>query len=170
MKKLITLLTAITFTTVLYGQTVQNVAPPVNPLATVYESYFALKDALVQSDEKTAQSAAAALSENIAGVPMDKLGDNHSIWMDYQPKLATDAGNIRKSNIDRQRKLFVSLSKNMYEVMKAVKYEKSVYYFHCPMYNKKNGGANWLSLEKEVKNPYYGSKMLTCGSLTETIK
>jgi hypothetical protein len=37
------------------------------------------------------------------------------------------------------------------------------------MYN--NGkGADWLSKEKEIKNPYYGSQMLNCGSVEETIK
>jgi Protein of unknown function (DUF3347). len=29
--------------------------------------------------------------------------------------------------------------------------------------------ANWLSSEKEIKNPYYGSTMLTCGSVVDTI-
>jgi hypothetical protein len=28
----------------------------------------------------------------------------------------------------------------------------------------------WLSSEAAIKNPYYGKMMLTCGSVTETIK
>ena len=31
-------------------------------------------------------------------------------------------------------------------------------------------GADWLSKENVVKNPYYGSMMLGCGKVTETIK
>ena len=31
-------------------------------------------------------------------------------------------------------------------------------------------GANWLSKENKVQNPYYGSVMLTCGKVVETIK
>lgn len=31
-------------------------------------------------------------------------------------------------------------------------------------------GATWLSKENVVKNPYYGSMMLSCGKVTETIK
>jgi hypothetical protein len=31
-------------------------------------------------------------------------------------------------------------------------------------------GANWLSKENAIKNPYYGSSMLSCGKTTETIK
>jgi hypothetical protein len=37
------------------------------------------------------------------------------------------------------------------------------------MYN--NGkGASWLSETKEVKNPYMGKSMPTCGTLKEEIK
>jgi hypothetical protein len=33
----------------------------------------------------------------------------------------------------------------------------------------KGKGANWLSLENKVKNPYYGSRMLSCGKVVETL-
>jgi hypothetical protein len=33
-----------------------------------------------------------------------------------------------------------------------------------------NTGAFWLSNEKEIKNPYFGSMMLKCGSVKETIQ
>ena len=42
------------------------------------------------------------------------------------------------------------------------------YVQHCPMAND-NNGADWLSKEKEIKNPYYGDKMLKCGMVSETI-
>ena len=54
--------------------------------------------------------------------------------------------------------------------MKVIKYGKTVYYQHCPMYNQKKGGADWLSLDKAIKNPYLGSKMLTCGSIAQTLE
>jgi len=63
----------------------------------------------------------------------------------------------------------MSLSKNMYELIKVSKSETPVYYQHCPMAND-GKGANWLSKENAIKNPYYGSQMLTCGSIVETIK
>jgi hypothetical protein len=40
-----------------------------------------------------------------------------------------------------------------------------IYQQYCPM--KK---SNWLSSEKPIKNPYYGSSMLTCGQVVATIK
>jgi Cu(I)/Ag(I) efflux system membrane fusion protein len=46
---------------------------------------------------------------------------------------------------------------------------ETLYVQKCPMANS-NKGAVWLSTEKEVKNPYYGDTMLTCGSVIEEIK
>ena len=63
----------------------------------------------------------------------------------------------------------MSLSKNMYELIKVAKPAETVYYQFCPMAND-GKGANWLSKENGIKNPYYGSQMLTCGKTVETIK
>jgi len=56
----------------------------------------------------------------------------------------------------------------MYLLVKEAKNEVPVYYQFCPMANK-GKGANWLSLENKVKNPYYGSRMLSCGKVVETL-
>ena len=45
----------------------------------------------------------------------------------------------------------------------------TLYVQKCPMANS-NKGAIWISTEKEIKNPYYGDAMLTCGSVIEIIK
>jgi hypothetical protein len=53
--------------------------------------------------------------------------------------------------------------------MKSIKPDYTIYIDHCPMYND-NKGADWISKESGIKNPYYGAMMLTCGSTKETIK
>lgn len=172
MKKLILAIAVTLLAIVSYNQpaSAQNQDTSV-ALQPVYQSYFALKNALVADDSKAAQSAAEALYKNIAAVPMDKLGSSHTTWMNLQSKLSFDAEHMKGTNdIDLQRKQFISLSKNMYELMKVAKYGKTVYYQHCPMYNQKKGGADWLSLDKAIKNPYLGSKMLTCGNTSETLE
>ncbi len=142
-----------------------------NPLSEVYAAYFTLKDALVKTDGKTAAAAAKTLYNNMVGVKMEALQTaQHTVWMKYLKKLSSDAEKIKGStDIESQREHFASLSLNMYEVMKTIKPETEVYYDHCPMY-KDGKGANWLSKEKAIKNPYYGSQMMTCGKLTETLK
>jgi Cu(I)/Ag(I) efflux system membrane fusion protein len=45
----------------------------------------------------------------------------------------------------------------------------TIYVQHCPMADN-NKGADWLSKEKEIKNPYFGNSMLTCGEVTKEFK
>ncbi|MEG3657728.1 metal transporter [Arenibacter palladensis] len=47
--------------------------------------------------------------------------------------------------------------------------DKTLYVMHCTMVNN-NKGADWFSTSKEIKNPYYGQAMLTCGEVTKEIK
>jgi len=142
-----------------------------NPLSSVYSAYFALKNALVASDGSAAAAQGKILFDALSAVKMEALQPKqHTVWMKYQQKLIGDAEKIRDvTNIKQQRERFASLSKNMYEVMKVIKPETEVYYDHCPMYNDGKGG-DWLSTEKAIKNPYYGKQMMTCGSVTETLK
>ena len=140
-------------------------------LKAVFDNYFSVKDALVKTDAGISSAKAAELVKAIKAVEMTKLStEEHTVWMKVMKDLTANAEKIATSkDVAKQRETFVLLSKNMYELTKVSKQEAPVYYLHCPMYN--NGkGANWLSKEEVVKNPYYGSKMLTCGSVQETIK
>ncbi len=142
-----------------------------DPLTDVYNSYFALKDALIMNDGVTAGNKANELFKAIDKVAMDKLShDQHMIWMKYMSKLSADAEHIKgATETDRQRENFSSLSNNMFEIMKVIKPSYSVYFDHCPMYNDGNGG-DWISKESTIKNPFFGSQMLTCGKTVQTIK
>lgn len=142
-----------------------------NQLNGVFEAYFATKDALVKTDGNTASAKAKDLVEAINEVKMDQLEMNvHTVWMKVLKNLNNDAKQISETkDAQKQRDSFDTLSTSIYELIKVSKLESPVYYQHCPMAN--NGkGANWLSKENAVKNPYYGSMMLTCGKTVETIK
>jgi copper chaperone CopZ len=142
-----------------------------NLLKAVYYNYFAIKDALVKTDGNQASAKAKDLQAAIKAVDMAKLNqEEHMIWMKKMEDLAFDARHIEENkNVDYQREHFVSLSKNMYELIKVATPDMPVYYQHCPMADD-GKGANWLSMESMVKNPYYGSKMLSCGKTMETIE
>lgn len=142
-----------------------------HPLKAVFENYFALKDALVASDEAQAANHAQSLVAAINSMPMDKLSSTeHTAWMTVLKDLKSDVEHIEATkDIGHQRDYFITLSEKIYQLMKVAQTKTPVYYQHCPMAN--NGkGAYWLSKENAVKNPYYGSKMLTCGKTVETIK
>ena len=143
----------------------------INPLAEVYTAYFGLKDALIMNDGITASGKAKELFKAIDKVAMDKMtSEKHVVWMKYMTKLSYDAEHIKGvTETEHQREHFSSLSKNMFEVMKVIKPAYLVYYDHCPMYNDGKGG-DWISKESSIKNPFYGSQMLTCGKIVETLK
>ncbi len=138
-------------------------------LKPVLDSYFSVKDALIKTDAATASAKAAELSASIKAVNMSKLSaEEHTVWMKVMQDLAANAESISKSkDVAKQRNAFATLSGNIYVLTKVSKQDVPVYYQHCPMYN---GGANWLSKENAIKNPFYGAQMLTCGSTVETIK
>ncbi len=142
-----------------------------NPLAEVYAAYFGLKDALTKDNGSIAAAQAKELLKAIDKVKMEKLKtEEHNAWMKVMGDLKFDATHISETKeTAHQRGHFASLSKNMHEIMKVIKPDYTVYYDHCPMYND-GKGANWLSKESAIKNPFYGSQMLGCGSVKETIK
>ena len=141
-----------------------------NTLQAIYDAYFQLKDALVKSDASIAATKAAALSKLLNEVKMETLGSNHMVYMNVEKDLKLHSEHISESkDIAHQRDHFTSLSTAMYQLIKVAKPNTTVYYDHCPMYND-GKGANWLSKEASIKNPYYGNMMLTCGKVQETIK
>ena len=123
----------------------------------VYKNYLLLKDNLVNSDSAAAQKAGTELSSALAKI---KGCENTSL-------LATK---ISSSNdLKFQRAQFIALSSDIIALLKHTEIDSGKFYVqHCPMANE-GKGAYWLSSEKEIKNPYYGDKMLDCGSVTETI-
>lgn len=140
-------------------------------LAPVFNNYFALKDGLVQSNVSSTSAQATKLLASLNAVKMAELGQKeHAIWMKIKANLTEDAKTISTSlDIEKQRQAFIRLSEKMYELAKSAELEQPIYYEFCPMANE-GKGATWLSKENVVKNPYYGSMMLSCGKVTETIK
>ncbi len=131
-------------------------------------NYYAVKNALIADDGKTANLQAGELVKTLAATPMAKMTeDQHKVFMGLSDKIKTDAEQINKdTDVKQQRDHFNDLSNNIFALVKSLKANVSpVYQQYCPM--KK---AYWLSDNASVKNPYYGKAMLTCGKVTETLK
>ena len=126
---------------------------------------------MVKTDGNTASAKATELLLAINKVKMETLKmDVHMVWMKILDNLKEDAEHIADTkDASHQRDHFNTLSKSLYEVMKLSKQETPIYYQFCPMAND-GKGANWLSKEETIKNPYYGSQMLSCGKTVETLK
>ncbi|MBN8833689.1 MAG: hypothetical protein ABS68_09125 [Niastella sp. SCN 39-18] len=128
-------------------------------LSQLLTFYYNIKDALAADNATVASAKAAEFVKTANSIDYKVIseGNIHA--------LLKDAGRISETkDIKQQRNLFANLSTNMSAVAKAVKLtDQPVFQQYCPM--KK---AYWLSSEKTIKNPYYGSSMLTCGKVTET--
>lgn len=131
------------------------------------DPYLKLKDALVASNMEQVQQFAREGMENakqIAAMEMDERTKIHFSKIGNQ--FATIAS---ESSLASQRDHFVQLSENMILIGNGITgMGKKLYVQQCPMANKSKG-ANWLSLEEEIKNPYYGEAMLKCGSTVSVI-
>jgi len=139
--------------------------------STLLSSYFSLKDALVKTNGPLASESAAIMLLAIDSIDMTAFStEEHTTWTKVEKSIKFNAQHIKENkDPEHQREHFIALSQSMYDFIKVVKPTETVYYQFCPMAND-GKGANWLSKESAIKNPYYGSKMLSCGKTVEIIK
>lgn len=138
----------------------------------IVEHYLNLKDALVNDKSKEASDAGKEITNVM--VTLDKsllTAEQKKLYEDIEDDIKEHAEHISENagNIEHQREHFDILSKDVYDLVKAFGSVQVLYKDFCPMYNDKKG-AIWLSETKTIKNPYYGKKMRTCGSVQEEIK
>lgn len=134
--------------------------------------YFHVKDALVDDDLMAAKKRSEELRQAFEKTSMSLFtGSAHNVWMSYS-EMATGAlkNMISAGDIEIARENFKDLSMQMIGLATSFgPFESVIFVQHCPMaFN--NRGADWLSEAKEIRNPYFGNKMLKCGSVTEIIQ
>jgi hypothetical protein len=137
-------------------------------LSQLLSLYYEVKNALVSADASTASAKAGELLNAINNMDVKSLSANDKkAFSQVQYKLEYDARHISEvKDLSHQREHFANLSKNMYSLAKNAKLsDQPVYEEYCPMKD-----AYWLSNETTIKNPYYGSDMLTCGLVKDTLK
>lgn len=133
----------------------------------IVDSYLQIKNALVEDNKKEAAKAGKMMLTAFSNFDMTKLtGEQHKEYMEILESAKEHAEHIVKSPIDHQREHFEVLSTDIKDLIVLIGTEKKLFEDYCPTYND-GKGAMWLSEFKEIKNPFYGSKMLTCGSIVK---
>jgi len=129
-------------------------------LSQMLSLYYNIKNALVSGDVTSASTNAAQFLRVVNTIDFKVISEGNI------QILSRDAGKLSNTkDLEQQRELFAALSSNMVAIVKVLKPgNEPVHVQYCPM--KK---ASWLSSEKQIRNPYYGSSMLTCGEVTETL-
>ncbi len=135
----------------------------------VIADYLTLKNALVSDDKDGAAKAGEKLEGSLKNFDTSKFSDEQQDELKDIIEDATEhAEHIAKSDIGHQREHFKTLSKDVVDMVAITGTENTLYEQYCPMYDNNKGGA-WLSMNEEIKNPYFGDKMLTCGKVQREI-
>ena len=138
----------------------------------IVTAYLQLKNAFTK--DNTSDAASAGTSLETAFKTFDKTAlsaAQKKTFEDVEDDAREHAEHIGKNggNIAHQREHFEILSKDIYDLVKTFGGGQVLYKDFCPMYNK-GKGAFWISETKEIKNPYLGKAMPTCGTMKEEIK
>lgn len=133
----------------------------------VVANYLKLKNALVNDNSKEAANSGNALIATIGKVDMNSISkEQMKDYMDIAEDAKEHAEHIGSNDGDiaHQREHFVMLSKDMNDLIQLFGTSQKLYLDFCPMADD-NKGAVWISETKEIKNPYFGKEMATCGSI-----
>jgi len=147
----------------------QKAKDALNPIFT---EYLKLTDALTSDNLEEAKKVGSNLLKAVEDVNMSLFtGESHKVWMDLSVELKNELQHIKHfKTLGELRKSFNQISESIINMEIVFKpNNETLYVLHCPMANNNKGG-DWISASKEVKNPYYGKAMLTCGEVSKEIK
>lgn len=133
----------------------------------IVNNYLDLKNDLAKDDSKGASNAANILLSTLKAMKINSLdAKKKKDYLDIAEDAQEHAEHIgdNSGKLDHQREHFALLSKDIVDLINKFGSSQSLYQDFCPMYDD-GKGAYWVSEFKEIKNPYYGNKMSTCGSV-----
>lgn len=143
------------------------------PVSELLMGYLKLKNALANDNGKDAADDGKNMVEAFGKINTASFtAEQKKVFDDIGPDIKEHFEHISMNadKIAHQREHFVMLSKDIADLVKAFGSGGQVLYKDfCPMAND-NKGAIWISEVKEIKNPYFGSKMPACGTIKDTIR
>jgi hypothetical protein len=137
--------------------------------AQLMDYYLLVKDALVAGNQEAAASAGSKLAQAAADFDISSLPEaEQQNGREILEVIKENGEHIGKSEMDHQIEHFEAIDTELIDLLNIAGYDKTLYQQYCPMYNDNKGGT-WLSDSEEIENPLFKSKMLTCGSVKQTI-
>lgn len=141
-------------------------------LKEIIDNYLQMKNAFAKDNDKEAATAGNEMVKSLVAFNKKALTpDQEKIYNDIEDDAKEHAEHIGANggNLKHQREHFDMLSKDIYQLVKTFGAGQKLYYDHCPMYND-GKGAYWISETKEIRNPYFGKSMPSCGAVKEELK
>ncbi|MCP5537098.1 MAG: efflux RND transporter periplasmic adaptor subunit [Akkermansiaceae bacterium] len=133
----------------------------ISSLKAATSAYLQVSKALSDDKPGEAIKAAAALAGALSSIPEgDETVTLRKAVADF----------LKEKDVKALRRAFKPVSDSLIHLIRqhGLDYIGNVYVMHCPM--ALNGqGADWLSADPRVRNPYFGDAMYDCGSVTDTL-
>jgi membrane fusion protein, copper/silver efflux system len=129
-------------------------------IADLTQAYLTLTTAYThdKTDDDAARQLAQAARTLAGGLAKDERPAAGAI--------ADGAASLLGKELKVQRTAFKELSAQVIALLRIrPPAEPSLFVAHCPMVD-----ADWLQTSQQIANPYYGSEMLTCGTITGPLK
>ena len=122
------------------------------PVKSVLEHYLTIQTELAKDSIKGVDEHANAIANTVKSDQMKMLS----------PDVAKQAEMLGKAkDLKAAREAFKPLSASLVKYLADNKAGKGTYHeAYCPMVK-----ATWLQTSKDIRNPYMGKSMLTCGVL-----
>ncbi|WP_028283542.1 efflux RND transporter periplasmic adaptor subunit [Olleya marilimosa] len=134
----------------------------------ILKMYLNMKDAFVQNDTNKVSDFAKTMYSKTKTIDASGLANMETTHFNKTKEMIMAIS--ENSDIEKQRSHFVILNENIIAMATNINdLDTTLYVQKCPMANN-NKGAIWLSAEKEIRNPYYGDAMLTCGEVKQVIE
>ena len=148
----------------LSSEALPSIAPEnswITSLKAVTSAYLSVSKALADDKPEDAIKAAPALASTLSSLPE---GDETTAL-----KQAVSAFQKEK-DVKAMRRAFKPISDSLIHLIRqhGLDHIGNVYVIHCPM-ALKGQGADWLSDDPQVRNPYFGDMMYDCGSVTDAL-
>jgi hypothetical protein len=143
--------------------------PAAKALSALLDGYFQIGEKLAADSMDAIAAPARQVAENVDALLKVEIPDNPHFWHQHT-EVAEIRGHalelVAAKDIEKAREQFADLSIALSKLARAAGvpqgYPKAVEELHCPMYREGQGGTIWLHPAGEVRNPYYGKKMIGC--------
>jgi Cu(I)/Ag(I) efflux system membrane fusion protein len=133
---------------------------------SAFDAYFEIQASLAND------STASPVSVNALISSLDTTLADNAVPDEAQRELlvARSAAERLVGQLEDSRVAFRTVSHALIKTMQVARGEKTengVNHFFCPMVP--GGGGDWLQVTADLKNPYWGAEMLTCGELVSDL-
>ncbi len=140
-------------------------------LDSIYAPYIEVQEALARDDLAGFHEAAPRLHAAVDAIDASALeGEAARVWARLAAGLTAGREHVTHFDIEAARAQFEGWSEAIIELGRRFGHGGSLelWVAYCPM-TFGNRGSEWLQVDQQIFNPYFGATMLRCGEFREQL-